>query len=118
MTRSMCALCVAAAVVLTACSGAGDSSAATLRAKYGQPAAIDNNGETMATPTPQVVEVTRIVEVVTTPQPAAQIGAPCDAAQPMPTIALDDADRAAGVVLRGQWQPCAYQTAAASEVQP
>jgi hypothetical protein len=65
----------------------------------------------------QQVEVTRIVEVTPTP-PAVQIGAPaCDTAQPMPTVQLDESDIAAGVVLRGQWQPCAYATAQAAYMQ-
>jgi hypothetical protein len=75
-----------------------------------------------ATETPDIQPQTFAAQVVTvevtqTPTPqAAQIGATCDTAQPMPTIQLDDSDRAAGVVLRGQWQPCAAQTAQA--VQP
>jgi hypothetical protein len=84
------------------------------------------------TPAPVIVEVTRLVPatvqvevtrqvinvqtqvIVVTPQPAV-----CDPRTPAPTIALDATDVAAGVVLRGQWWPCASQTAvAAGEVRP
>lgn len=65
------------------------------------------------------VEVTRVIvqEIQITPQPA-QVDCNTLALTPMPTIQLDESDIAAGVVLRGQWQPCAYETAVAYEVQP
>jgi hypothetical protein len=74
----------------------------------------------LPTETPDIQPQTFAAQVVDatqtpTPQPA-QIGASCDTLTPAPTIQLDDSDRAAGVVLRGQWQPCAAQTAQA--VQP
>jgi hypothetical protein len=65
------------------------------------------------------VEVTRVVEVVITPAPDIQgFSAPaCDTAQAMPTVQLDESDKAAGVVMRGQWQRCAFATAQAAYMQ-
>lgn len=61
--------------------------------------------------TREVVQVQQ-VEVTATPQPVPT----CDPRTPAPTIALDESDRAAGVVLRGQW-PC-YNGAQFVMVQP
>jgi predicted small secreted protein len=65
-----------------------------------QPVIVEVTRETVQQ---QLVEVTRIVQVEVTPQPSAQ--PTCDPRTPAPTVALDESDRAAGVVLRGQW-PC------------
>lgn len=61
--------------------------------------------------TREVVQVQQ-VEVTATPQPVPT----CDPRTPAPTIALDESDRAAGVVMRGQW-PC-YNGAQFVMVQP
>lgn len=50
---------------------------------------------------PVVQESVREVVVTATPEPAPT----CDPRTPAPTVALDESDRAAGVILRGQW-PC------------
>jgi hypothetical protein len=121
-----------AAALMAACGGDGDNSREELLRQAGvtvtptpqqaqmtapapipqtatQPAVTVQQVEVIAT---QIVEVTRIVKdvqvqyVEVTPQPeiAGFVDATnCDPYRPMPTVALDDADRAAGVVLRGQW---------------
>lgn len=125
------AMILIAAMLLAGCGEGGGSSSLRSRINAGAPARTPAPTPAPSeTPdiAPQMVEVTRIVEIA---QPAQVIEVPatvvvtreivqvqlvevtstpqpvptCDPRTPAPTIALDASDMTAGVVLRGQW-PC------------
>lgn len=102
---------ILAAAALSACGGTGDGG--TSREELLRLAGAATDTPATATPAPlrQDVQPALIepqsVATATPVQPEAmpEIAPTCDPRTPAPTVALDESDRAAGVIVRGAW-PC------------